>query len=134
MADKCFETTKVVSDRLAQRFRNITKDSNEYVLLKLDQDAVSTREYFDVQRKVRQIIPDLKIFDDLDACVNYVADLKDQKVILILCSAFNHRVIASFSRLSNLLAVYNYCLENEVATKWDQNYEKVNLRFLCEYK
>lgn len=134
MAGKCVETTKVVSDQLVQRFRNVTKDSNEYVLLKLDQDAVSTREYLDVQRKVRQIIPDLKIFDNLDACVNYMADLKDQKVVLILCSASNHRFIATFTALSNLLAVYIYCLENEVATKWHQDYGKVGPCFLCEYK
>jgi hypothetical protein len=128
MAAKCFETTKIASEQPVQRFRNITKDSKEYILLWLDQNVVSTREYLDVQKKVRQIIPDLKIVDDLDACVNYMTDLKDQKVVLILCSSYNHRFISTIHPLSNLLAVYIYCLENEAAEKWGKDYGILKIR------
>jgi len=134
MASKCSETTKAIFKQPIQRFRNVIKNSCEYVFTWLDKNSMSSEENLDMQTKMRKIVGDLKIFEDPDACVEYITDLKDQKVVLIVCGSYNHRLISVIHHLSHLSAIYVYCFEKETVEEWSKYYEKVGSYCCCAHE
>ncbi|CAF1355979.1 unnamed protein product [Adineta steineri] len=122
MISKCSETT---SEQPVRRFQSVTRNLDEYILTCFDENTVFTRENLAIQKAIRQIIPDLKIFDNSNACVDYLMDFKDRKIVLIICGSYDHRFISLIHHLSHLSAIYVYYPEKEAAEEWNKDYEKI---------
>ncbi|UJR12605.1 hypothetical protein I4U23_016780 [Adineta vaga] len=133
MADEKYsEMARTISKQPIQRFRNVTKNSDEYVLLCCNKDIVSSDANLDIQKKMRQIIADLKIFDNPDACLDYMTDLKDQNIILILCNITSNQnssakqdLLEHFKQIykgniaqENIIEQLEHDYKSEDAIKW----------------
>ncbi|CAF1391516.1 unnamed protein product [Adineta steineri] len=125
MISKCSEISETTLEQPARRFQNVTRNSDEYILISFDENTVFIKENLAIQKAIRQIIPDLKIFDNSNACVDYLMDFKDRKIVLIICGSYDHRFISLIHHLSHLSAIYVYHLEEQAAEEWNKDYEKI---------
>ncbi|CAF1312562.1 unnamed protein product [Adineta steineri] len=125
MASKHTGNSPVASNRSIRRFQDITNDSGTNILIWLDSDVNSYVENIEIQKKLKQIIKQFKIFYKLDECVNYLADLVNQNIVLIVSDLFESTVISTINDFAQIKAVYVFDVDNKVTETCTKEYEKL---------
>lgn len=120
----------MTTDRPIRRFQNVTNDSEAYTLIWFSKNVNANDENIKIQKKPRQIINRFKVFDDLDECVNYLTDLINQKVVLIVSEPSEHLVIPVVNDFPQLSAVYIYSPDVTTTEEWTPENKKVKSIFL----
>ena len=73
----------------------------------------------------------LRIFDDPDACIDYVTDRRQEKVFLVVSNSVGEQIVPLIYRIHEIYSIYVYC-SNEVehTVLWAQLYRKVRGVFI----
>ena len=115
-------TTSIASGSLhSGRLNNL----EIYSLIWLDKNVNQTEENLETQKKLRGAINQLKVFDDVDQCVNYVKDAGDQKIVIIVSNVYCRQLVLELHHLPHLSAFYIYCMNEQANREWSKKYEKV---------
>jgi hypothetical protein len=109
------------------RFQNL-KNLENYQLIWLDQDVNQMEGNLLSQKKLRQMINQLKIFDNVEDCERYIQNLSfaDQKVVLIVSGHISLVVVPRIIDFPQLTAVYIYCMDVKQNNKLCDKYKKVS--------
>ncbi|UJR06961.1 hypothetical protein I4U23_011249 [Adineta vaga] len=82
-------------------------------------------ERFEIQKKLKRAINHFKIFDDLDECVDYLTDLENQIVMLIISDASGPIIIPAVNDFPQLKAIYVYSVDKKMAEEWTKENKKI---------
>lgn len=75
---------------------------------------------------LRQIVDYTKLFDNVEACQQYLQNSKDHKNIFLVTSGQSgEKLIPEVHGLQNVLVIYVYCQDREYHQKWASEYQKV---------
>jgi len=112
------------------RFRRI-ENLEPYQLLCLGEDLNHIQDHLVTQYKLRQVINQLTVFDNVKDCEEYIHNMSsaDQKVLLIIFGRLGYELVPRINDLKQLHAIYIYCMDVESNTEWTDHFEKVSLRF-----
>ncbi len=59
--------------------------------------------------QLRSIVNDVKIFTQLDECINFLTEVNDQKAFLILEGTLGQQIVPLIHDIPQLDAVYIFC-------------------------
>ena len=129
MAAKHPGTFETGTNRPIRRFQNVINDSGVYTLIWLKKNFDADDESIEVQKKLKQAINQVKVFDDLDECVDYLTDLVHQKVIFIVSDTFGRTIVPIVNDFPQMKTIYIYSFD-KAGDGWEKEYEKVRSSFL----
>ncbi|UJR13245.1 hypothetical protein I4U23_000267 [Adineta vaga] len=85
-------------------------------------------DYSDNEKRLRQVINHLKIFDDIDQTETYIRSVpKEDRIILLTDDQFSHDIISRIHSLPQIFSIYIY---NSETNDWTTEFNKVCLFFI----
>ncbi|CAF4933927.1 unnamed protein product, partial [Rotaria sp. Silwood1] len=89
-----------------------------FVLLWLDSNINESNEDFKHSlTQLRRIVNTINTFIDSDQCINFLTQIKDEKVFMIVSGSFSQTIVPQIHDLSQLDSIYVFC-ENK--SKYEQ--------------
>ena len=105
----------------------------------LDQsiDEVSSDDCRNSIMKLRQIVNTVKIFVDMDECLDFITDHKEEKAFMVLSGDFGQTIAPIVQDISEVSYVYIFGGDIAQDTKWLQQCSKIigvytNITLICE--
>ncbi|CAF0820684.1 unnamed protein product [Didymodactylos carnosus] len=117
------QTTTVVTKEQSQQRSHFNLET--HTLVWLDRDVNSTEDNLITQKKLRQAVNQIRVFDNTDECLNFLTDLKDQKIALIVSGSYGRRIVPLVHDFRYLTSVYVYCINKSANEQWAKGYPKV---------
>jgi 3-phosphoglycerate kinase len=105
----------MATNRPVRRFQNVTNDFEIYTLIWFGKNVISDDENVVMQKRLKEVINQFKVFDDLNEYVDYLTDLVHQKVVFIVSETSRHIVIPVINDFPQLKAVYVYNFDGKSA-------------------
>lgn len=96
-----------------------------YACFWLDRHVESTEDNRRAQEEIRQVINQLRTFDDPDKCEQTIRGITQEKVILIVSGTLGRQVVPRIHDLPQLGACYVFCQDKEANEQWTKKYSKV---------
>jgi tetratricopeptide (TPR) repeat protein len=133
------EAPKLVTERVkSASTQPLRRNVENFVVVWLD--ATVHDEKDDVQKsknELKRIVNEIQIFSDADLSIDWIKNIKDEKVFLIISGSLVEQVMSSIQDLTQLDTVYVFCVNREKHEKWIKIYRKVkgvftNISSLCE--
>ncbi len=80
----------------------------------------------DTEQKLRSINKNLKKFDDVKQCQEYIQKTSEKdQLILIVSGSLGREIVPSIDNYQQILSIYVYCVDKEGNEKWSSKYSKV---------
>ncbi len=105
-----------------------TYDDNleTFSLFWLDAQVNSTEDNRQTQQKLRQIINQLKTFDDQNQCQQHITSLSPQdRLVLIISGRCGRQLVPQIHQLQQLSSIYVYCMDAKANKQWAKDFSKV---------
>jgi len=97
-----------------------------YTLIWLDANVNNSKENLKAQQQLRSIISCLFTFDNDERCLEYISSSsKDARIILITSGSFGRNIVPQIVSLSQIIAIYIYCMDKKANKQWSQQFSKV---------
>jgi hypothetical protein len=124
MATSKIQSTKVSS---STKIVNQSMNSNleSFACLWLDQNVNSTQDNRDTLHQLRQVINHLQTFDNSDKCEQYVRQITQEKVVLIVSGSLGRHIVPRLHDLPQFSACYVFCQDQKANEQWANKYHKV---------
>jgi tetratricopeptide (TPR) repeat protein len=100
-------------------------------------DEMNNNDYRNSITKLRQIVNNVNTFIDIDQCMDFITDCKEEKAFLVISSEFSQIAVPIIQNISQVSSVYIFC-ENKVhVEKWAQQWSKIkgvytDIASICE--
>jgi response regulator RpfG family c-di-GMP phosphodiesterase len=105
--------------------RPTTSNLESFACLWLDQSVDSTQDNLTTQQELRQVINHLRTFDNSDECEQYIQQVTQEKVVLIVSGALGRQVVPRLHDLPQFSAFYVFCQDKKANEQWANKYHKV---------
>jgi len=114
------ETTKTsprsIRSRIVENLIIIWLDSNIKESNETTQNSIS---------HLRPIINSIRIFTDSDQCVNFINNITNEKIFLIISGTFSQKLIPLFEDMTQLKSIYIFYHRKSKHKRWINNYPKI---------
>ncbi|CAF0927206.1 unnamed protein product [Rotaria sp. Silwood1] len=94
------------------RSKSVTENQDDFeecILVWLDSTIKYTDDWTEELNRAREIINNLKIFDNPNDCINFMKMVVNDKIFLIVSHQFVHFICSIKSELRSLSSIYVYC-------------------------
>lgn len=98
------------------------------IYLWLDQSVNTSENNIEFQEKLRHIVDNLRTFDNIQQCEQYIRKVTNEKIVLIVSGAFGRQIVPQLHHLHQLSACYIYCQDEKANKQWSEKYSKVTSR------
>jgi hypothetical protein len=75
--------------------------------------------------ELRQIVNTVNKFTDVDECIDFITDMKDEMTLMIISEAFSPIIIPVVEAISQVTSVYIICENTAQNEKWVQQWSKL---------
>jgi tetratricopeptide (TPR) repeat protein len=87
--------------------------------------------------KLRQVINTVNTFTDVDECIDFITDIKEEKVFMIISVEFSQIIISVVQEISQVSSIYIFCENKAQHEEWAQQCPKVKAAYtditsICE--
>jgi len=96
-----------------------------FACLWLDQNVNSTQDNRDTQKELRQVINHLRTFDNSEECEQYIGQITQEKVVLIVSGGLGRQLVPRLHDLPQFSACYVFCQDKKANEQWANKYHKV---------
>ncbi|CAF4848912.1 unnamed protein product [Rotaria sp. Silwood1] len=97
-----------------------------FTCLWLDKYVNKTEDNIDTQEELRQIINDVRTFDNSDACEQYIRKITQEKIVLIVSGGLGREIVPRLHDLPQFSACYVFCKDKKANEEWAKKYNKIN--------
>jgi hypothetical protein len=107
------------------------KDDNLpiYPLIWLDRLVNISEENLDGQKLIRSSIDNLKTFENVNKCEEYIRSISsDERIILIVSGRLGREITPRIHELRQVSSIYVYCLDKSANEEWAKQYKKVKIK------
>lgn len=105
---------------------NLPLSSENYSLIWIENQSNSSEEIKQAQQQVRSSINRLRIFKNVDECINNVRSSDTDQIILVVNVELSETVIPHLHELSQIIAIYIYNITDDQQIQFLNRYSKVN--------
>ncbi|UJR08217.1 hypothetical protein I4U23_012490 [Adineta vaga] len=91
----------------------------------LDQNVNTTDDNRTTLQELRQIINHLRTFEDSNQCEQYVQQVTQEKLVLIVSGSLGRNIVPRLHSLPQFSACYVFCGNKEANEQWANKYHKV---------
>jgi hypothetical protein len=124
MAASKIQSTEISSSTKSVK-PSTTSNLESFACLWLDQNVNSTQDNRDTQRELRQVINHLRTFDNSNECEQYIRQITQEKVVLIVSGSLGRQVVPRLHDLPQFSACYVFCQDQKANEQWANKYHKV---------
>ncbi len=112
--------------------QSATANLESFACLWLDQNVDSTQDNRDTLQELRQVINHLCTFRNSDDCEQYIREITQEKVVLIVSGSLGRQVVPRLHDLPQFSACYVFCQDEKGNKEWANKYHKVRhvIKFL----
>jgi tetratricopeptide (TPR) repeat protein len=103
--------------RIAQNFRLIWLDKNI--------DDINNNDCRNAITKLRQVINVIDTFNNADKCIDFITDIRGEKIFIIVSGIFTKGVVPIIQDISQVSSVYIFCGNKTSYDQWAQHWSKV---------
>jgi hypothetical protein len=110
-------------------FQTNTDDKNLEIfsLIWIDEN-VNIKDTRDTEQKLRSIINQLKKFQDVKQCQQYIEQRSEQdRLIIIVSGQLGQEIVPSIHNLRQVMSIYVYCMDKRNNEQWACKFAKVKL-------
>jgi len=107
------ETNRIQQKLILENFIVIWLDANQN-----SHDKSSINRF-------QQFVNLILSFDDCDQCIDFLTDIKDEKIFLIVSDTFGQQIVSLITNLDQIDSVYVYCKERGKNEKWALKEKKI---------
>ncbi|CAF3265506.1 unnamed protein product [Rotaria socialis] len=75
--------------------------------------------------ELRSIVNTVNTFNDVDQCIDFLSDIKDEKVFMIISGALGQQVISYIHDIQQLHSIYVFCGSKQKHEKWVKDWPKI---------
>ncbi|CAF1048279.1 unnamed protein product [Adineta steineri] len=142
MGNTCSEPTPVRSNITSKKLDNQsisrTRIVENFIIVWLD--ANINKSNSDIQNSLNQLqhtVNTIKIFTDIESCVNFLHGIEHEKVFLIVSGSLGQQILPTIQHNNQLDSVYIFCHDLTKHATWVKQYKKIKGMFngiepLCE--
>ncbi|CAF4820183.1 unnamed protein product, partial [Rotaria sp. Silwood2] len=116
MIESTANTSQLVLSRIIENFIIIWLDSD------INEFAEDTRNSI---TRLRQMVNTIKIFNDVDKCVDFLTDIEDEKVFMIISNTFGQQIVSLIGNVAQLHSIYVICSQSIEHQPWIDDYKNV---------
>ena len=98
-----------------------------FACLWLDGHVNSSEDNIDTQQELRKLINHLRTFENSDECEQYIRQITQETVVLIVSGAFGRQIVPRLHDLPQFSACYVFCQDRKANLQWSSQYPKVIL-------
>jgi hypothetical protein len=124
MATSEIQSTKISSSTNAVS-QSTTSNLESFACLWLDQNVNSTQDNRDTLQQLRQVINHLQTFNNSDECEQYIRQITQEKVVLIVSGSSGRHIVPRLHDLPQFSACYVFCQDQKANEQWANKYHKV---------
>ncbi|CAF3913600.1 unnamed protein product [Rotaria sp. Silwood1] len=119
-------TLKEHADMRPTRLSHARMVQNFY-LVWLDEsiDETNNKDYHNMIIKLRQVINTVNIFTDVDECIDFITDIKEEKLFMISIGALGQTTATVVHEIAQVHAMYVLCGEKIRHEQWATQWPKV---------
>ncbi len=96
-----------------------------FACLWLDQNVNSTQDNRDTQKELRQVINHLRTFGNSDECEQYIGQITQEKVVLIVSGSLGRQIVPRLHDFPQFSACYVFCQDKKANEQWANKFHKV---------
>jgi tetratricopeptide (TPR) repeat protein len=109
---------------LSRRSRFLTVEN--FIIIWLDFNIhQSNQDNQNSIAQLRRIVNSIQTFTDSDRCIDYLTDVQNEKVVLIVSGSFGQQVVHLIYEITQLVSIYVFCGDKVEHSQWASNYKKV---------
>ncbi|CAF1356013.1 unnamed protein product, partial [Didymodactylos carnosus] len=125
MASSNPQATKWINTNVEQQSHRQGQNLETFALLWLDQNVNESKDNLETQAQLRQSINCLLTFETANECEEHIRERKDEKIVLIVSGRLGREIVPRVHDLSQLSAIYVYCMDQTTNERWAKSYEKL---------
>ncbi|CAF1506753.1 unnamed protein product, partial [Rotaria sordida] len=103
-------------DELVQNFLLVWLDE------KIDE---SVDDYGHSIKQLQRTVNNIETFRETDECIEYILQLQNQKILLIISGALCETVVPRVHNMTQLYSIYVFCQKKEKYEEWGKDWSKV---------
>ena len=119
------ETTKKLSGLSRFKCHSYAVQNCILVWLDFNVSIALDDEHRNIIHQVRQIIHDINIFSDVNKCIDYLYEIKHEKIFMIVSGSLGQYIVPHIHDMSKLDSIYIFCGAPSRHEKWTQEWSKV---------
>ncbi|CAF2645819.1 unnamed protein product [Rotaria sp. Silwood2] len=104
------------ASRMVQNFLLVWLDAN------IDE---SKKEFKNALAQLRQTVVTVMTFTDADECIQFIMEVNDEKVFLIISGSLGQHIVPKIDALPQVDSIYIYCRNRSVHEQWAKTMSKV---------
>ena len=112
------------------------KNEKKIVCIWLDNQLIRSEDYLDAQEELRAITKDIHTYNDCDACIDFLTDIDDGKIILITSNVLGKFLVPSIHSIENLHLIYIFYWKKSSDIQWTNDYPKIQvfnqMKLICD--
>ncbi|CAF1156105.1 unnamed protein product, partial [Didymodactylos carnosus] len=109
-----------------QEQSQLSSNLEGFILLWLDASVNGTEENIKAQHKLREVINQLKTFEDKEECEEHIRAIEDdQKIVLIVSERFVRELVPRIEHLPQLFSIYVHCFDKKLNNEWAKQHPKI---------
>ena len=121
-------TLKDVNDGVSKDF-----NADIFSLVWLDAKVHTSAENISAQGKLKEVINQIKTFEDITLCEQYIRSLsEDNRIIFMSSGALGKEIVQRIHPLRQVFAIYIFCFRKETHEQWANPYTKVNFNSILK--
>ncbi len=127
--DPSTRPTRLLDARMVQNFHLVWLNGNI--------DEVNNNDCRNSITKLRQIVNTVNTFIDLDECIDFITDYKEEKASMVISGEFSQIILQIVEDISEVSFIYILCENKVQCEKWAQQCSKIrgvytDITSLCE--
>ncbi|CAF1462420.1 unnamed protein product [Rotaria sordida] len=106
--------------------RSVHRALQNFLLIWLDADFDESKENYKTSiQHLRHIVATITTFTDVDQCVDFISDIEDEKIFVIVSDALGQHIIPEIQILPQLHSIYVFCDNQSLHQQWAKTIPKV---------
>jgi tetratricopeptide (TPR) repeat protein len=128
-------TIRTVQSNTIQLRRRIVRN---YLLIWLNDSIDETKEdYQNALAQLRNIVNDTNVFTNTDQCVDFITDIDDERVFMIISGALGKDLVPKIHDIAQISVIYIFCDNKEWHEQWAKEWLKIKgvhaeITHICE--
>lgn len=105
----------------------LARNVQNFLLVWLDAN-IDTDNNSDCRHTITQlqkIVHTIHRFTDHNQCIHFLADIKDEKVLMIISGALGEIIMPDIHDMSQIYSIYIFCQNESKHKQWAQNWSKI---------
>jgi hypothetical protein len=105
-------------------------DLEASTLIWLDDSVNTLQESIDAQQRLRLLIKNLKTFERIEPCAEYIKSQPElDRIVLIFSGGLGQKIVPQIHPCKQIIAIYVYCGNKQKHEVWAKEFPKVCVHF-----